>query len=103
MTRNGIVYNLKKSPYIVEENGIKFYFSSKNHMEKFKENLDDNRNTLGYSLHKRFKTWLLCNELYDIVLYSKIETRGFLVSIEGNDYICQKEIVLSGVNKIQRR
>lgn len=103
MTRNGVVYNLKKSPYTVEENGIKFYFSSKNHMEKFNENLIENRNVLTYSLHKRFKTWLINNELYDLVLYSKVETRGFLVTIEGVDYACLKEIVLSGVSKMHKR
>lgn len=103
MTRNGVVYDLSKSPYTVEENGIKFYFSSKNHMDKFNENLVDNRITLSYSLHKRFKTWIINNELYDLVLYSKVETRGFLVSIEGVEYVCLKEIVLNGVSKIQKR
>ena len=103
MTRNGVVYNLKKSPYIVEENNIKFYFSSKNHMDKFKENLNDNRNTLAYSLYNRFKLYPIINEMYDIILYGKIETRGFLISIEGEEYVCQKSIILSGVKKIEKR
>lgn len=72
-------------------------------MDKFNENLYENRNVLTYSLHKRFKIWLMNEELYDLVLYSKVETRGFLVSIEGVEYVCLKEIVLGGVRKIHKR
>lgn len=103
MTRNGVVYDLIKSPYVVEENDIKFYFSSKNHMDKFNENLVDNRNTLSYSLYKRFKTWVNNEQLYDLILYNKIESRGFLVIIEGDEFYCLKEIVLNGVKRISKK
>lgn len=103
MTRNGVVYNLPKSPYIVERKGIKFYFSSENHREKFLECSEDNTNTITYSLYKRFKVWLMCEELCDLVLYNKVETRGFYVTIDGEEYKCLNEITLDGVKRITRK
>lgn len=103
MTRNGIVYDLIKSPYKTTLNGITFYFSSTNHLEKFNEQFKENRETLVYSLYKRFKLGVYINELYDLVLYNKIETRGFLVSYKGDFYKCLNNIILSGVNLIEKK
>lgn len=103
MTRNGIVYELIKSPYIITLNGLTFYFSSKNHLEKFSELYMENREVLRYSLYKRFKIYMKLNNLYDIVLYKKIETRGFLIQTEKEIFTCLEQVVLDGVKRIEKK
>lgn len=97
MTRNGIVYNLKLSPYTIGLNNITYYFSSQNHLEKFTEKLTENREVINYSLSKRFSITVNVNVLADLILYAKVETRGFLVKHKGEFYSCKKDIILSGV------
>nr|DAI89899.1 MAG TPA: hypothetical protein [Caudoviricetes sp.] len=97
MTRNGIVYDLKLSPYYITIDEVTFYFSSKNHLEKFTEKLTENREVINYSLSKRFGVNINFKILNDIVLYSKVETRGFLIKHKGEAYSCKKHIVLNGV------
>ena len=96
MTRNGIVYDLRKSPYIFEHNEFTYYFSSVNHKEKFLEKLRENRELINYSLSKRFGCNVDFNLLSDIVLYSKVETRGFLIKHKGDFFKCKKDIILNG-------
>ena len=103
MTRNGIVYDLKQSTYTAHYNNITFYFSSKNHLEKFIKNLSLNRETLSYSLFKRFNLKLNIFEIYDIVLYKKVESRGFLIEYKGEFYTCPKQVILSGVKVINKK
>ena len=97
MTRNGIVYKLELSPYKVTVEGVTYMFSSVNHLDKFMEKLNENRDTISYSLSKRFGVSVNLIILSDIVLYSKVETRGFLISHKGESYSCKKDIILSGV------
>ena len=102
MTRNGVVYNLIESPYRYKSSqNIYYYFSSKNHLEKFKETLETNRASLKKSLFGRFKINLDMYELYDTVLYNKIETRGFLIMHEGRFFNCPGQITLNGVKAIK--
>ncbi len=71
-------------------------FSSINHLGKFMEKLNENRDTISYSLSKRFGVNVNFALLSDIVLYSKIETRGFLINHKGVFYTCKKDIILNG-------
>lgn len=103
MTRNGIVYNLYKSPYLIGLNGITFYFSSKNHLEKFTEKMTENRELISYSLSKRFGITINVNMIADITLYATIETRGFLIEHKGDYYTCKKDIILSGAIQMKKR
>lgn len=96
MTRNGIVYNLKESPYKITIERVTYFFSSKNYMEKFLELYLDNRETINNSLTKRFKITVNFALLSDVVLYSKIEKRGFYLIYERECYTCVKTLILSG-------
>ena len=107
LTRNGITYNLTSSPYIVElkyrdDLVIKYYFSSELYVNKFNEKLEKHHTTIKESLSKRFKIEIDIDELSDILLYSKIETRGFYIKINEEDYTCLNIIRLTGVNQIQK-
>lgn len=84
-TRNGVYYNLALSEYRETVNGLTFVFSSQIHKDKFLEKLNENRDIINYSLSKRFKMKIDLNLLADIVLYKKIESRGFLILKEDKE------------------
>lgn len=96
ITRNGIVYDLSISSYRHTVNGVTFVFSSKLYLYKFKKRLQENREIINYSLSKRFNIPIDVSPLADFVLYSKIESRGFLViDAEGNE-LCQEKVIYAG-------
>lgn len=108
LSRNGITYNLKLSPYehiIKYSNGenIKYKFSSLLYKDKFITRLNGNRETINGSLSKRFGIDLTNDVLCDLKLYSSIEKRGFLVETKEGYYECLNIIKLDGQNKIQKR
>lgn len=96
ITRNGIVYKLELSPYTATVEGVTYMFSSVNHLGKFTEKLDENREYISQSLSRRFGVAINIDVLSDIVLYCKVETRGFHIEYEGVSYSCKKDIILSG-------
>jgi YHS domain-containing protein len=101
LSRRGIAYNFKISPYKYTEQDITFYFSSQLHKDSFISKLKENRNKINDSLSNRFKIDVEFNKLADISLYKKIESRGFLLKIKG-DYICHDEIKL-GIEKVMKK
>lgn len=103
ITRNGIVYDLRLSPYYIKIGDATYYFSSKNHLEKFSEKLYDNRNAIHISLSNRFGIDIVLSLLADIVLYGKVETRGFFIVYKGVPYVCQKDITLNGATLTEKR
>ena len=96
ISRNGVCYDLNVSPYKCTINDVTFVFSSKLHLKKFKTKLNDNRKSINDSLTKRFNICVDVSTLADIVLYRKIESRGFLVYSEGKE-LCQNNIICHGV------
>ena len=93
MTRNGIEYDLKKSPFIIEIDGVIFHFSSKWHKLKFTQDYKINRDKIRDALFNKFSIYVTADNLADVVLYSKIETRGFLLEIAGEE-ICRSTLKL---------
>lgn len=93
MTRNGIEYNLSISPYTVEKNGLTFYFSSKRNLKTFEDTLTEYVNLECEKLSKKFKlkisayTYGSLVNILSIVLYKRIEKRGFLVLNTENEEI----------------
>lgn len=105
LTRRGIAHDLTLSPFkhTVYYNEIDYYtyvFSSQLYLDKFKANLEENRKKTSEKLSKTFKFKVENNVLADILLYKKIEIRGFLIKGK-EDYKCLNNIVLNGVNLIQ--
>lgn len=96
ISRNGVYYDLTMSMYRYKVGNLTFVFSSKLHLDKFKKKLKENRDIINYSLTKRFNIAVDVSQLADVVLYRKIETRGFLiVTGEGNE-LCQNNITYVG-------
>ena len=83
LTRNGIAYDLTKTPHTLEiiynENNTKveYCFSSQLCMNKFNDKLIQHRTRIKESLSNRFGLQVENNLLSDLVLYSKCESRGF--------------------------
>nr|DAO26657.1 MAG TPA: transcriptional regulator [Caudoviricetes sp.] len=102
MTRNGVIYDLTCSPYYIIIGNTSFYFSSKNHLEKFTEKLYEHRDSIKNSLSNRFGMTVELNILADIILYDKVETRGFFIIHEGVKIKCRKDIILSGTKVTKR-
>lgn len=97
ITRNGVCYDFTLSKYRHTVNGLTFVFSSLNHLEKFKQKLAENRDIVNYSLSRRFKVQVNANQLADVALYRKIETRGFLIVTNEGMKICSiKEVSYNG-------
>lgn len=103
LTRDGVCYDLTKSPYSCVKNGVTFFFSSQKHLEKFQDRLKTNRDTINYSLTKRFGFAVDVSTLADVVLYKKIETRGFLIEAEEVEYQWLKSIKCGGITVTTRR
>lgn len=97
MTRDGVFYNLEMSDYRVDIGELTFVFSSALHMRKFIDRMNENRDIINYSLNRRFKMKVDASLLADIVLYSKIETRGFLIECKDGKYTCLNEITCAGM------
>ena len=96
ITRNGVCYDLPRSTYRIKVDGLTYVFSSKLHLDKFKAKLKENRDIVNYSLTRRFNVAVNVSQLADVVLYKKIETRGFLiVTNEGNE-LCQENLKFVG-------
>lgn len=100
-SRNGICYDLSISDYRVEVDGVTYVFSSMLHLKKFQDRHKEHRDIVNYSLSKRFNVPVNVSILADIVLYRKIETRGFLVLKDGKE-LWQEEVKFVGGTLIQR-
>lgn len=97
ITKNGVCYDFSLSEYRLKVDNLTFVFSSQLHLDKFKQRLKENRNTINRSLTKRFNVHINVNTLADIVLYKKIETRGFLiVTNEGTELWQRNDLTYVG-------
>lgn len=100
MTKNGIEMNLQITPWTLiqtYDNGqdVTYCFSSDLYRNKFRERQQSNRELLHNSISNRFNIIFENIILCDLVLYKRIEKRGFLIKVNGEE-ICQNEVKLSG-------
>ena len=107
LTKDGICYNLKETPYIHAINygdeQINYHFSSMIYKLKFISKQKDNREKINLSLTNRFGFEIKNNLLCDLKLYSQIEKRGFLIfNAEGEMFECLKSITLDGQRVIAK-
>jgi YHS domain-containing protein len=96
VSRRGIYYDLTNSIHRTTINQITYVFSSKNHLLKFKDKHIKNRYDLSASLSNRFGILIDVTLLADIVLYTKVETRGFLIITENGVNLCKENLVCNG-------
>ena len=95
-SRKGVYYDLTISPYRVTLDDLTFVFSSRLHKDKFIAQYAAHRKKINFSLSNRFNVIVKFAPLADVVLYSKIETRGFLMIDKEGKTLCKNSIILSG-------
>lgn len=101
-TRNGVCYDLPRSTYRTTVDGLTYVFSSRLHMEKFISKLKENRDIINYSLTRRFGFTIDVAQLADIVLYKRIETRGFLIVTNEGQELWQENLRFDGGKATKR-
>lgn len=96
VTKNGICYDLRESPYYYEWRGLIYYFSSAGHLKKFKSDVRKKELWLNDSFNKRFKFTFYVDVLADLQLYRQIETRGFrIITNDGMEYNSPWQVVVT--------
>ena len=100
-TRNGIYKDINYSTYTYNTGQLTFVFSSEFYRRKFIDTYMNHRKQISESLSNRFKFSIDVSFLADLVLYTKIEKRGFLLYTKGGEKICQKPKILELESKIK--
>lgn len=96
ISRNGVCYDLNVSEYRYTTGNLTFVFSSQLHLDKFKNKVKENQEIINYSLTRRFNIKCDVTELANVVLYRKIETRGFLIVTNEGVELCQENLIFVG-------
>lgn len=78
-TANGIELNLNESNYCFSTRRFIFTFSSEKYLEKFKLKYKDFADEENLKFCLKYKISIDLTDYFYIVLYHKIETRGFRV------------------------
>lgn len=93
-----IYHNINESEYSFDTGSMTFFFSSLLYMNKFVERYEKNREDLKFKLSSRYNIDFEAIDYFDIILYDKIEKRGFrIISKEGVVFECLNNIRLNGV------
>ena len=87
LTKNGVCYNIKESPFTYTWRGMTYFFSSEKHRSKFVHRVLDREEWLDDSLSRRFRCTVHLPILTDIQLYTMVESRGFYIQTDdGAEY-----------------
>lgn len=98
LTRNGICYDLKESPYYINLRDYTMYFSSKFNRDRFLRDEKKERDRLNESMSKRFGFDVNMDNIAFIRLYTKIEKRGFYIKTKnGSEVTCQESLKFAGL------
>lgn len=105
LTRSNIAYDLTISPHVLPieyhaDNVIEYVFSSELYKQKFLDQRDEQHLKIKESLSKRFGYEVGSIILSDLVLYRKIEKRGFLLKINEDVITCPELVRLDGMMPI---
>lgn len=79
VTKNGIYLDLKESKYEAVKNGLIFYFSSENYLNKFLENVSEYIKEETIKIQNKYNIEGNFEKLLVISYYKKIEKRGFYI------------------------
>ena len=97
LTRYGVCYDLRKSPFVASYGRMDLHFSTRAHMERFMDGVTSRVHWLNDSLSRRFRVPVRADELAVIQLYQMIENRGFLVLVDGEGFSCPDDLEFRGL------
>ena len=99
VTKNGVCYDLRTSPYTVEKLGYSFAFSTAAHADRFRQDANSRIAWLADSFTRRFKYRVDVPLLAVFQLYAQVETRGFyVVDSDGREFLCRDEVGFGGLS-----
>jgi len=103
-TRRGIYLDLTKSDIKLKlkDTNLTFVFSSDLHRQKFEEQYKANREEHNLRLKARYKIDFRSTIFADLTLYTKVESRGFLVINDRGQNLCRENLVLGGEKASQK-
>lgn len=102
MTRYGVERNLSISPFYVKTEEAIYYFSSLTHEKKFRKMFHVKHSEVNEYLNKKYGVNIKGDLLAELILYQKIETRGYRVEWKGCVFTCQNEIYLDLQQKLEK-
>lgn len=93
LTRSGVCYDVKNSPFYQEWDGFRFYFSSESHRRRFYEKVKVKQDWLCDSLTRRFHIRIDASQIAAFQFYIQTETRGFYVVAEdGREFFSPAQV-----------
>ena len=81
VTKCGVYYNLTESTFCYCMGEATFYFSSNSHLQKFTNRLPITKTEMNDLIERKWKLHTNFDFVAALVLYLKIETRGFYITI----------------------
>ena len=91
-----MIYNdINESNYTFKYDNLVFYFSSNFYKEKFRKEHINFIHNETMKLKIKFKYNIYCDEMILLLLYKKIEKRGFRVEYKGKELVENYYIDLS--------
>lgn len=87
LTRNGIELDLEESKYCYTYKNLTFYFSSRFYLRKFDNELEKFIDNETKKLYNKLKVRADYSILLAVVLYKRIEKRGFKVMVDNDEPI----------------
>ncbi|MBR5304965.1 MAG: hypothetical protein IKU37_09095 [Candidatus Gastranaerophilales bacterium] len=87
LTRNGVELDIEQSKYCYTYKNLTFYFSSRFYVRKFDNELEKFIDNETKKLYNKFKVNTDYSILLAVVLYKRIEKRGFKVMVNNKEPI----------------
>lgn len=95
-SRNGVFYDLSKSPLRATHCGITFAFSSELHRQRFERLAVQRMEWLTDSMSRRIGVYMDMSLPALVQLYRQTETRGFFIELDGVSFTCLDELAYVG-------
>lgn len=89
VTKNGIYLDLKESKFECVRNGLIFYFSSENYLDKYLENVSNYIKEESIKLKNKYLVECDFDKFLAISYYKKVEKRGFYVLDRFNNEVAE--------------
>ena len=103
MNQQGIETDFSKTTFNIRIRHYTFYFSSRNNMERFADELGDRIDMLRDQYFEKFKLNTYLWAYWVVQWYRRVERRGFRIVDErnGDVMICPQEVEVNG-NEIKK-
>lgn len=100
-SRNGVYYDLKASPWVYARNGLRFYFSTETHYNRFLREVDKRERQMTNTMSQRIGCFVDMRLPASVQLYRQVETRGCYIKIndlvERDGVTCLEHLRLDGL------